>query len=179
MKGAQKQLEQLDGIFRMPVFDPVYRGGKFIGIIQNLGFHSKVLTPDDCIALIKMLQVTKKNHEYLKLIEEQDQRRTKEEMSKLRDVVPKTPTKLIPGFVYAIRDKATNYFKIGYSKNPKVRFAAILSTNPSVEYVFDVQADCCKTLEGEIHKKLADFRRSGEWFEITEEQAIEAFATVL
>lgn len=66
--------------------------------------------------------------------------------------------------VYFIEDFNSN-IKIGYTSNIKVR-AASLQTGNAEKYrcIIFVEVDNPKELERDLHKKLAQYRIQGEWF---------------
>lgn len=66
---------------------------------------------------------------------------------------------------YIMFDENIGYLKIGKSKNPKFRERTLQSQNPSIK-IFKI---CDKNVEKEIHKKYADKRVRGEWFDLSEE----------
>lgn len=64
--------------------------------------------------------------------------------------------------LYFIR--SGQYVKIGVSANPRGRIASIQTGNPEpVEVLAIVEGDA--SLEADLHRRLASFRKQGEWFE--------------
>lgn len=79
------------------------------------------------------------------------------------------------GCVYFFRHIGLTPIKIGFSKNPSPinRFNQFKTYAPfGSEIVGFIQVDNPKDLESLIHSKYNHLRLEGEWFEITEEQAI-------
>lgn len=71
------------------------------------------------------------------------------------------------GFVYVLRDSATNRLKIGTSKHPSSRIAHLqrMCSN-ELELVHLLPGG--RELETEMHRALVDSRLHGEWFEADE-----------
>lgn len=79
------------------------------------------------------------------------------------------------GCVYFFRHIGLTPIKIGFSKNPSPldRFNQFKTYAPfGSEIVGFIQVENPKELESIIHLKYNHLRLEGEWFEITEEQAI-------
>lgn len=71
------------------------------------------------------------------------------------------------GQVYLIRAGSTNLYKVGYtSKTPEERRASLQTGNP---YPLEVVTSWPGTPDDEkrLHGLLEDYRREGEWFELT------------
>lgn len=84
--------------------------------------------------------------------------------------------------VYVVGNAANTLHKIGYADNLKIRFNG-LNTGSPVElylrhFVYFVDFSIAKQVESGAHKRLSEYRRRGEWFEVTKEQAGEAIAAV-
>ena len=67
---------------------------------------------------------------------------------------------------YIIKDLNTNLYKIGKSKNPKVREKTLQSEKPTYKTVKVFNKD----IEGLLHKNYAQFRVRGEWFDLNKVQ---------
>lgn len=68
--------------------------------------------------------------------------------------------------LYIIREKETNSFKIGVSKNPKSRLKELQTANPNTLFIsllFDTQKNAV-ILEKFLHKHFRKKRKKGEWF---------------
>ena len=71
------------------------------------------------------------------------------------------------GFVYVLR--GAGYYKIGLSKNVDRRMEQIEPKLPfETELLCTIATDDMHRLESELHKRFADKRASGEWFQLTE-----------
>ena len=73
-----------------------------------------------------------------------------------------------PGYVYLFRDKA-GLCKIGCSANPKQRARNISQPNYSIDIVCAIWAEDMAALEQSLHKRFAEKRVKGEWFELNED----------
>lgn len=77
--------------------------------------------------------------------------------------------------VYFILNKDTGLTKIGYAKNIKKRFAQIKSAfahvgvNPSLDILrtIPVPMAFAAQLEADVRESLCEFRKTGEWFDVT------------
>ena len=77
------------------------------------------------------------------------------------------------GYVYLIQSP-TGYYKIGRTRNPDDRLATFSIKLPfEVEYKHLIKTDDMFTLEAELHRRYADCRVSGEWFQLSDEQVAE------
>jgi len=66
--------------------------------------------------------------------------------------------------VYVMIDKNTGYYKIGRSKNPKIREKTLQSEKPTIEMLFNHDA---KTVDEKVlHSKFSEKRVRGEWFDL-------------
>lgn len=72
--------------------------------------------------------------------------------------------------VYFIRAVGTNMVKIGYTASGiKQRLSGLNTSSPfDLECVFLLPSDDPTTVELEIHNQLAQYRRRGEWFELSD-----------
>ncbi len=71
--------------------------------------------------------------------------------------------------VYLIKTEDSNLFKIGISKNPKQRIKNLQTANGSkliLECEFDTKFDF--KLERYVQLNLINYKKEGEWFELTE-----------
>lgn len=69
--------------------------------------------------------------------------------------------------VYFIQASKTGHIKIGYSRSPQQRLAALQIANPEgLELLGSIHGD--ERLEAILHAEFADARVSGEWFEPTD-----------
>ena len=66
--------------------------------------------------------------------------------------------------IYLIYAKGTEYCKIGYSKNPKARLAA-LQTGMPYQLVMDCIIEGGHKLERELHQRFSEYQVRGEWFQ--------------
>ena len=82
--------------------------------------------------------------------------------------------------VYVVSNAANSLLKIGYADNLKQRISGIRTGSP-VEiklehFVYFVDCTIAGMVEKDAHTELAEYRRRGEWFEVTTDQAGEAIA---
>jgi hypothetical protein len=82
--------------------------------------------------------------------------------------------------VYVVSNAANPLLKIGYADNLKSRISGLQCGSPVelslVHFVYFVDGMIAKQIEGDVHKILAEWRRKGEWFDVTAEQAGDAIA---
>jgi site-specific DNA-adenine methylase len=64
---------------------------------------------------------------------------------------------------YLMKNKRNGLYKIGKSKNPRIREKTLQSEEPTVEMVKIWEED----IESTLHKKYAKQRVRGEWFKLT------------
>lgn len=77
-------------------------------------------------------------------------------------------------YIYVIGDNASPY-KIGFTKNPDKRLKSLQTGNPrklSMLYKEEINENEIKYIEKQIHKELKRKQVSGEWFNISLEDAI-------
>ena len=74
-----------------------------------------------------------------------------------------------PEFVYVIGEADAHKIKIGKSKSPKQRLHQLQTGYPTKLYIWGFCRNISPLNEKEIHKKLKNYRLSGEWFELTNE----------
>lgn len=76
--------------------------------------------------------------------------------------------------VYLIKQQNTNLYKIGISKDPKVRLNQLQTANPeTLELVFVFKTKYDFQLENYVHRKFSDANVQLEWFELTEAEVKE------
>lgn len=68
-------------------------------------------------------------------------------------------------FVYLILDKSTGYYKIGRSKNPKIRERTLQSEKPTLEMI--VSFSGINLDEKNLHSLFKEKRIRGEWFDLS------------
>lgn len=69
-------------------------------------------------------------------------------------------------FTYIMKDSHSGYYKIGKSKNPKVRESTLFSEKPCIDLLFYFKSD--SSCEKWLHLIFHDKRVRGEWFDLTE-----------
>lgn len=86
---------------------------------------------------------------------------------------------LARGFIYFIaHDPYDGYVKIGMSNNPSARLAQLQTGNPRrLRIMRTVECNDMRRCEQKMHQMYAHARRCGEWFELTEAEAIECAAS--
>lgn len=74
------------------------------------------------------------------------------------------------GFVYVIRDiEVTGFYKIGRTVKIQDRFRQFAAALPfKCEFVFHIPTLEMCSLESRLHRKFADKRKNGEWFDLNE-----------
>jgi hypothetical protein len=133
---------------------------------------------------IRMLgqQEQKKYADFLSLVEKKPLPETPDAM---RDWIlrvsqsPTTITVAASSVVYAIKAQ-TGRIKIGMTFGPiEKRFMALQSASPvSLQLLFSMQCANAPLAEKEVHRKLGSQRSHGEWFDVSEEEAIQTIKTV-
>lgn len=71
--------------------------------------------------------------------------------------------------IYLISSK-NGYVKIGIAKNPEKRLKQLQTGNAeilTIEYIVDVMVNTAKLVESMIHHNLKDYKKSGEWFDVS------------
>lgn len=91
----------------------------------------------------------------------------------------RTITVAAPSVVYAIKAQ-TGHIKIGMTFGPiEKRLMALQSASPvPLQLLFYLQCANALAAEKEVHRKLGRQRSHGEWFDISEEEAIQTIKTV-
>jgi len=72
-------------------------------------------------------------------------------------------------YVYLMKDLANNLYKIGKSVNPMLRERTLQSQKPTIDKVFHAM-ERPDFNESILHKRYADQRVRGEWFELSDAQ---------
>jgi hypothetical protein len=67
--------------------------------------------------------------------------------------------------IYLMVDNTTGFIKIGKSKNPKYREGTLQSKQPETHLIATWSAPV--SIEKELHRKYASFRKRGEWFKLS------------
>lgn len=82
--------------------------------------------------------------------------------------------------VYVVGNTANSLLKIGYADHLKTRISGMNTGSPVelrlLHFVYFVDGILAKNIEGDTHRKLSAYRRRGEWFEVTLEQAAQGIA---
>lgn len=73
------------------------------------------------------------------------------------------------GYIYIMKDATHNFLKLGFSKDPKYRESTLQGERPTIELVAKYKGTMSQ--EQECHRRLARFRKRGEWFEVDLELA--------
>lgn len=76
----------------------------------------------------------------------------------------------MPG-VYLLHDPATNFLKIGRATNLDDRLANLRTANPRLVLLEWIETKFESSVESYVHNRLSVYRREGEFFEVTPEQA--------
>ena len=77
-------------------------------------------------------------------------------------------------YIYVI-GPVVGYQKIGFSQNVEKRLSSIQTGNPvklKIHHKQEVPEHCVRLLEQKIHNEIKHKKISGEWFDITVEDAI-------
>lgn len=64
---------------------------------------------------------------------------------------------------YIIKDSITGFYKIGRSKDPKIRERTLQSERPVINIIKVFETD----IEKILHNKYKEYRVRGEWFELS------------
>lgn len=70
---------------------------------------------------------------------------------------------------YIIFEENTGYYKIGKSKQPKIREKTLRSEKPNIKMILV----CDKNIESYLHKKYKDKRIRGEWFDLSSDEILD------
>jgi hypothetical protein len=94
-------------------------------------------------------------------------------LEKFRKDQAREANKILPTFIYLMRDERTSYHKIGKSNNPHHRERTLQSDNPLIVLVdswLGVSSD-----EKYLHKRFEKQRIRGEWFDLKEQDLQEIY----
>ena len=83
------------------------------------------------------------------------------------------------GYVYGMQNNyALDHIKVGFTTNLAKRLsnANVFSALSPFSYVTTIKTLDARSAETRVHEYLADFRGAGEFFKITKDQLLEAFA---
>lgn len=122
-----------------------------------------LLSPKEASSIISHLQ------NYLKHIEEESVishnrglMHQRQDEALYQKSSAKTPT---PTFIYLIKNNRNGLYKIGRSKTPSIRESTLQSEEPDISMILSFAGT--SQLEKELHKRFADKRVRGEWFELS------------
>lgn len=81
------------------------------------------------------------------------------------------------GTVYFVREHGRDHFKIGHTKGDvKTRVRGLKKTAGALRLQFrEISTPCHLLVEKHLHSMLGAKRTSGEWFALTEEEALDAY----
>lgn len=79
------------------------------------------------------------------------------------------------GYIYLMRRPQDGAFKIGLSRQPKVRLLQIQEKFPGTELLHIVATENMQLAESKLHNQYVEYRIDGEWFTLPQ-QAVEAFS---
>lgn len=89
------------------------------------------------------------------------------------------------GYVYLLKSNKKDTLKIGMTTNLEQRLKSFKSSSKNLgiddetfEFLHTVKVDKCYELENLLHKKFADKRVCGEWFNITKEEFIDMLESI-
>ena len=78
------------------------------------------------------------------------------------------------GYLYFIKAKGTDFYKIGISDNPESRLKQLQTGNPvQLELVSSIYCLYPKDRESELHSALSELNENGEWFSIKDDDVKE------
>jgi hypothetical protein len=80
--------------------------------------------------------------------------------------------------IYIASDIGHNYLKIGWSVNPENREKTLQAQKPTIKIIRSFK-NATRGQEKRVHKLLSVFRKRGEWFNITLEEAEKAINQIL
>jgi len=92
-----------------------------------------------------------------------NQEKTRNLKIKVQDETP--PKSGTPNKVYIMLDSHSGYYKIGSSRDPKVRESTLQSEKPATTLLYFKEADL--SVEKLLHRKYKNKRVRGEWFDLT------------
>jgi hypothetical protein len=79
------------------------------------------------------------------------------------------PSKPRPGAVYLLR-RSDGQTKIGYTSIPTDRYQELRREHGPLELLAELWSDSPRKLERQIHLEFDDYRISGEWFDLPEQE---------
>jgi hypothetical protein len=85
-------------------------------------------------------------------------------ISQLEEITEIPNTKNQITCIYLMIDKNTGYYKIGRSKNPKIRESTLQSEKPTIEMIFNIEGKVND--EKVLHDMFSPKRIRGEWFDL-------------
>ena len=85
-------------------------------------------------------------------------------ITNLKEIEYNPGSRTQPTCIYVMIDKNTGYYKIGRSRNPKVRERTLQSEKPTIEMIFSKEALVLD--ERVIHEMFQEKRVRGEWFDL-------------
>jgi hypothetical protein len=85
-------------------------------------------------------------------------------ITELHEVIEKPNTKNQITSIYLMIDNNTGYYKIGRSKNPKIRESTLQSEKPTIQMIFNIEGKVHD--EKALHDMYSDKRIRGEWFDL-------------
>lgn len=82
-------------------------------------------------------------------------------------------------YVYLTRMGRTKYYKIGKTNDPQGRLASLQTANPQkLTLLHTFKADNATAAEEDLHSALHHQRRTGEWFQLADEQKAALVAVI-
>lgn len=142
----------------------------------NNGKVSYPIPPSEISEIEKLIKSTKNYYNKTKIKEEDIEVFYNKCISELiieysnKTEVTKKERKLTPGCVYFILNKSNGFVKIGKSININSRLKSLTGYyGKDLKLLFKIDTECCNSLEKELHKEYVDFRKYGEWFELSNE----------
>lgn len=93
-------------------------------------------------------------------------------VSPIEQTLKKEPVKT-PCYVYFIPEREGSNVKIGYSKDPIARVKQLQTGHPTKlgldGYFYYEDEEKARIAESNFHHKFSEYRKTGEWFEYSEE----------
>jgi hypothetical protein len=106
------------------------------------------------------------------LLKQQISKDDREITDNLQQPVRQITIKDRPGYIYLV--KASNYYKIGLSKQPQVRFSQIGLQLPfPFQVLHIISAGNMYEAEAKLHQKYIHKRLNGEWFSLSDSEVAE------
>lgn len=73
------------------------------------------------------------------------------------------------GWVYLVKAEGLNQYKIGRSKTPNIRLKELQKQSPiKLTLIHLIECQDAAAAENKLHKRFAERRVSGEWFELSD-----------